>query len=38
VTGEEAPFPLAPYRLDRFGPDPDWSFPYISASAAGTGS
>jgi glycine/D-amino acid oxidase-like deaminating enzyme len=37
VTGEEAPFPLAPYRLDRFGPDPDWSFPYISASAAGTG-
>jgi len=37
VTGEEPPFPLEPYRLDRFGPEPSWEFPYISDSAAETG-
>ena len=37
VTGEDAPFPLEPFRLDRFGEDASWEFPYISASAAETG-
>ena len=37
VTDEETPFPLAPFRLDRFGPEPSWEFPYISTSAAETG-
>jgi glycine/D-amino acid oxidase-like deaminating enzyme len=37
VTGEDAPFPLDAFRLDRFGPDASWEFPYISASAAETG-
>ncbi|MFC7046031.1 NAD(P)/FAD-dependent oxidoreductase [Halobacteriaceae archaeon GCM10025711] len=37
VTGEETPFPLDPFRLDRFGPDPSWEFPYIAPSAAETG-
>jgi glycine/D-amino acid oxidase-like deaminating enzyme len=37
VTGEEAPFPLEPFRLDRFGAEPSWEFPYISTSAAETG-
>lgn len=37
VTGEETPFPLAPFRLDRFDPDPSWAFPYISATAVETG-
>lgn len=37
VTGEAAPFPLSPYRLDRFEREPSWEFPYISRSAAETG-
>ena len=37
VAEEEAPFPLDSFRLDRFGADASWEFPYISASAAGTG-
>lgn len=37
VAHEEAPFPLDPFRLDRFGADVSWEFPYISASAAETG-
>lgn len=37
VADEEAPFPLAPFRLDRFGSTPSWEFPYLSTSAAETG-
>jgi glycine/D-amino acid oxidase-like deaminating enzyme len=37
VTGESAPFPLDPFRLDRFDSTASWEFPYISASAAETG-
>jgi glycine/D-amino acid oxidase-like deaminating enzyme len=37
VTGEDAPFPVAPFRLDRFDATPDWDFPYIAETAAETG-
>ena len=37
VTGEDAPFPLAPFELERFDSEPSWAFPYIAPSAAETG-
>jgi sarcosine oxidase, subunit beta len=37
VADEDAPFPLEPYRLDRFEPNPSWEFPYIAPTAAETG-
>lgn len=37
VADEDAPFPLEPYRHDRFGAEPDWQFPYIAPSAEETG-
>lgn len=37
VLDEDTPFPLEPYRLDRFDTDVSWEFPYISKSADETG-
>lgn len=37
VADDEPPFPMDAFRLDRFGPDASWEFPYISASAEETG-
>ncbi|ELY91694.1 FAD dependent oxidoreductase [Natrialba hulunbeirensis JCM 10989] len=37
VADEDAPFPLEPYRADRFDPNPSWEFPYIAPTAAETG-
>lgn len=37
VAKADAPFPLEPYRCDRFGPNASWEFPYIAPTAAETG-